>query len=99
MPALTGWHLVYFVCTTYFFAGSFAGAGVIGAGVAAFGITSSVLSIIFESGVPNEPSKLKLESNINKINMPPKVQVLLSKKSVVFCTPPTFRVLNHYNYN
>ena len=88
MPALTGWHLVYFVCTIYYFAGSDAGvAGVIGAGVAAFGVTASVLSMIFES-VPNEPPKLKLESNINKINIPPKVQVLLSKKSVVFCTPP-----------
>ena len=83
MPALTGWHLVYCVCTIYFFAG----AGVIGAGVAAFGVTASVLSMIFES-VSNEPSKLKLESNINKINIPPRVQVLLSKKSVVFCTPP-----------
>lgn len=87
MPALTGWHLVYFVCTIYYFAGSDAGAGVIGAGVAAFGVTASVLSMIFES-VPKEPPKLKLESNINKINIPPKVQVLLSKKSVVFCTPP-----------
>jgi uncharacterized membrane protein len=76
-----------FVGATYYFAGSVAGAGVIGAGVAAFGVTASVLSMIFES-VPNEPPKLKLESNINKINIPPKVQVLLSKKSVVFCTPP-----------
>jgi len=87
MPALTGWHLLY-LSITYFFAGSFAGAGVIGAGVVAFGEAVSVLSIIFEFESPIESPKLKLESKIRTINIVANVQVLLSKKSVVFCTPP-----------
>ena len=89
MPALTGWHLIYFDVKNYFAGvvptGAFwtgaAGVGVLEAG-------ASVLSIIFESLSPNDPPKLKLESKISTINIAANVQVLLSKKSVVFCTPP-----------
>ena len=44
--------------------------------------------MILESLSLKDPVKLKLDNRINKIKIVAKVQVLLSKKSVVFCTPP-----------
>ena len=88
MPALTGWHLEYVVMI--YFAG-FVAAGVFCAGatgVFVAGTELPVFSMIFESVSLNVPVKLKLESNISAISIVANVQVLLSKKSVVFCTPP-----------
>ena len=88
MPALSGWHFYIDLKKNYFFSGAgvaFTGAGVVAAagllGVAAAGC---VLSIIFESLSLNAPVKLKLESKIKAIKIVANVQVLLSKKSVVF---------------
>jgi hypothetical protein len=81
--------------SSYFY---FAGAGVAGAGAVpcagAAGVFTgaSVLSMILESVSLKDPEKLKLESKINTIKTVAKVQVLLSKKSVVFCTPPNICV-------
>ncbi len=44
--------------------------------------------MILESVSLSAPPKLKLESKMSTINTVANVQVLLSKKSVVFCTPP-----------
>ena len=44
--------------------------------------------MILESVSLIEPEKLKLESKIKAIKIVANVQVLLSKKSVVFWTPP-----------
>ena len=82
MPALTGWH--FNICITiYFVAGAAGAAGEVGVVAGA-----SVFSIILESVSLKEPVKLKLESKISAIKIVANVQVLLSKKSVVFCTPP-----------
>jgi hypothetical protein len=82
MPALTGWHFCLLL-TTYLVAGAAGAAGI--AGVVA---GASVFSMILESVSLKEPVKLKLESKISAIKIVANVQVLLSKKSVVFCTPP-----------
>ena len=87
MPALTGWHFNLY--QNYYFVAGAAGAGVCcagAAGVVAAG--ASVFSIILDPVSFNDPVKLKLESKIKAIKIVANVQVLLSKKSVVFCTPP-----------
>jgi hypothetical protein len=88
MPALTGWHLI-FLKNNYFVAGTagvgtaLAGeAGV--AGVAAAGVAFCVVSIILDSESPRESVKLKQDNSIKAVNIVANVQVLLSKKSVVF---------------
>jgi hypothetical protein len=87
MPALTGWHFILFQ-NDYFAAGA-AGAGVCCTGAAGvFVAGASVFSISLESVSLKDPVKLKLESKIRAIKIVANVQVLLSKKSVVFCTPP-----------
>ena len=69
-----------------YFAGSSA-TGAVGAvgvvGIVVVGTTNSSFPNIFD---PEAwlPLKLKLESKIKAIKIPPNVQVLLSKKSVVF---------------
>jgi len=83
-----------------FFAGSVltgAEASVLGvelaAGVAVFVVAGADLSIIFELLSPKLPVKLKLDNNIKAIKIKPNVQVLLSKKSVVFEHHPSFVIL------
>lgn len=100
MPALSGWHsdgfIPYYCCAgAGVFAGavSAAGAGVAvaGAGVVAVGAGvagAASISCITLFWSDNEPVKLRLDNMINAIRMVAKVQVLLSRKSVVFCTPP-----------
>jgi hypothetical protein len=63
-------------------------AGVVRAGVAGVSVCAGVSppSIMLESAVVSV--KLKLEAKIKIISAPANVQVLLSRKSVVFCTPP-----------
>lgn len=83
MPALTGWHFNLY--QNYYFVAGAAGAGVCcagAAGVVAAG--ASVFSIILDPVSFNDPVKLKLESKIKTIKIVANVQVLLSKKSVVF---------------
>ena len=86
MPALTCWHFKYFINS--YFVESAATAGV--ACLAVSGVVGTVVVGIEDSSSHNTldpdavPLKLKLESKINAIKIPPNVQVLLSKKSVVF---------------
>jgi len=99
MPALTGWHFVLLYPKDYFLASSVAGF-VVSAGVVALfsvaagaeegiaGVVTALSSITFEPLSLLPPLKLKLDNKIKAINVAPKYQVLLSKKSVVFCTPP-----------
>ncbi|KFC59553.1 hypothetical protein FEM08_17000 [Flavobacterium gilvum] len=88
-PALTGWRLKYYFMRMYYFAGAGV-AGVAGAfcAGAVAGAAVSDFSMIFDSESLKVPVKLKPESKIKAINIVANVQVLLSKKSVVFCTPP-----------
>jgi hypothetical protein len=66
------------------------GAFCTGAGFTSLeGVANSVFSNNFDSVSLNVPLKLRLDSNINAIRIVASVQVLLSKKSVVFCTPPS----------
>lgn len=86
MPALTGWHFNLY--QNYYFVAGAAGAGVCCAGAAGVVAGASVFSMILDPVSFNDPVKLKLESKIKAIKIVANVQVLLSKKSVVFCTPP-----------
>jgi hypothetical protein len=54
------------------------------AGVAAAGVAFCVVSIILDSESPNESVKLKQDNKTNAVKIIAKIQVLLSKKSVVF---------------
>lgn len=59
--------------------------GVVGAGA----VVAGASSITLEPVSLNAPVKLKLESSTKTINEVAKTHVLLSKKSVVFWTPPS----------
>jgi hypothetical protein len=68
----------------YFFSGATGVACFGAAGVGVAGAAASVGSIVFNLLSPVAPVKLTPESKINAINIAESVQVLLSKKSVVF---------------
>ena len=81
-----------YIVNSYFAESVATGAGV-AAGAAclvASGVVGTVVVGTVVSSSPNTlepdaaPLKLKLESKINAIKIPPNVQVLLARKSVVF---------------
>ena len=78
--------LALYFCITknYFFVLSACFPGVTGAGLTDLGAAISFSLIIFELASLKLPEKLKLDNKIKTIRIVANVQVLLSKKSVVF---------------